>query len=388
MSVRFITRIATLAIAVTMPFACSDDTTTPIPSGGVIPADTGTVTLEWQKQSRDLVAANRLNALSGGRVYAAVSVAQFWAARDADAQHKNGRAGFEMRRGAVAGASARVLGSLFPTSAAALDQIVVDQGNEGSGQTHPMFTQGVEVGRAAADLVLQHLKTDGFTAPWTDTVPKGPGMWIPTALPPGGGVMGKVKPYFLTSGSQFRPTPPPTFGSAAFNQDLNEVLTLTQNITAEQTALAKHWDAAVGTPNPIGLWNSIAAGYVAQKNLDERAATQVFAMMHASVFDALIGCWDAKYHYWMLRPSQANSAITLVVPLPNFPAYPSGHSCASSSAGRVLRHYFPDRAAELASLVSDAGFARIVAGIHYRFDVTAGQALGTAVAELALAKGM
>jgi membrane-associated phospholipid phosphatase len=382
-------RTTSLAIAAAVLAGCDHGATAPgSPSPQGAPHLTGVVTLEWQEQARTLVAAKRFNALTGGRVYAALSVAQHRAVKAADASFgSGGRSRAEARRGAVAGASAQVLGWFFPDSAAALEQKLADQGDAGPGQVHPQFTRGVGIGRAAGDALIERVQNDGFTAPWTGTVPVGPGLWIPSALPPGGAVLGSVRPYYLTSGSQFRPAPPPEYGSAAFTADLNEVLTLTQNITPEQLAFARYWDFPLGTPNPIGFWNGAAAGYVEQHELDERAATQVFALMHAAMFDALIGCWEAKYHYWTLRPSQANPAISLAFPLPNFPSYPSGHSCASSSAGRVLTHFFPDRAAEVASLVSDAGLSRILAGIHYRFDVTAGQALGKAVAELAIRRG-
>jgi membrane-associated phospholipid phosphatase len=191
----------------------------------------------------------------------------------------------------------------------------------------------------------------------------------------------------MTSGSQFRSAAPPEFGSAAFNTDLAEVVTMTQNLTPAQHAIALKWDQSAGTPTPIGLWNSTAASYVAAHQLDERAATEVFSVMHAAVLDALIGCWDSKYHYWLLRPSQASSAVALALPLPNFPAYPSGHSCASAAAGRVLSHVFPEHTGALNAAVIEAGVSRIYAGIHYRFDVTAGQTLGRAVADLALARG-
>jgi len=29
------------------------------------------------------------------------------------------------------------------------------------------------------------------------------------------------------------------------------------------------------------------------------------------MMDALIGCWDAKYYYWTLRPSQADPSNRL-----------------------------------------------------------------------------
>jgi hypothetical protein len=107
----------------------------------------------------------------------------------------------------------------------------------------------------------------------------------------------------------------------------------------------------------------------------------VLALMHGAQFDAQLGCFETKYFYFMLRPAQANPAITLVFPAPNHPSYPSFHSCISSSAARVLEHFFPGHAADLAALVNEAGLSRLYAGIHYRFDITAGQVMGRAVAD-------
>jgi len=45
------------------------------------------------------------------------------------------------------------------------------------------------------------------------------------------------------------------------------------------------------------------------------------------------------------------------------------------------------RGTELAGLVNDASLSRILAGIHYRFDMVAGGQLGRAVAEWAIALG-
>ena len=396
---RFIMRSALLGLAAVMPFACAQDTSAPeSPAATVAAIPPGLISLDWQQEARNLVAANRLSPLAAGRVYAALGVSQHRAIKKVDVvlptdpaepdlgYGEGGRRQFEARRGAVAGASARVLGFFFPAAAQALDQKVIDQGSAG-GQTHIQFTRGVGIGRNAGDAMVEHLLTDGFTRPWTGTVPTGPGIWVPNALPPAGGTLAAVTPYFMSSGDQFRPAAPPAFGSAAFNADLDEVFTRTQNRTAAELALAIQWDYPAGTPTPLGYWNGVAAGYVGQSTMDERAATELFSLMHAAMFDALIGCWDAKYYYWTLRPTQANSAISLAFALPNHPSYPSGHSCVSAAAGHVLAHYFPDKSAELTTWVDDAGLSRIVAGIHYRFDITAGKALGTAVANLAISRG-
>jgi hypothetical protein len=130
--------------------------------------------------------------------------------------------------------------------------------------------------------------------------------------------------------------------------------------------------------------SQVAADLIAEAGLNERAATHVFALMHAAQFDAQLTCFETKYHYFVIRPSQAEPLITLVIPLPNYPANPSGHACLMSSGARVLEHFFPAHTTELESNVTEAGLSRIYAGIHYRFDVTAAWVLGRTVADWAI----
>ena len=414
MSIRF-TRAASVALLAAVLAACGEDAAgpgpfEPIPGGAQTPPIPAAVT--WHAEARALVSAGGLNPLAAGRVYAALGVAQHRAVRNADAQlpvepvppappttgipsdpgagmyGPGGRARYEARRGAVAGASARLLGHLFPAAIASIQQKLAEQAAAGRGEVHPAFTEGERIGRAAGTEMIAHLAADGFTTPWNGTVPVGPGIWVPNALPPAGGMLGGVTPYFMTTGAQFRPAPPPAFGSAAFLADVQEVLTMTANLTPEQLASALYWDMPGGTPTPIGFWDGVAGDYIVDHGLDELAAVEVFAMTQAATFDALIGCWEAKYHYWTLRPSQANAAISLAFGLPNHPSYPSGHSCASAAAARVLTHYFPDEASELNGWVEESGLSRMLAGIHYRFDITAGQQLGRNVADLALSMGL
>ena len=395
--------IPTLALVAAMAMACSEQSTAPTSratsdegSGrdaskqSVTPASVG-----WQEQARSLVAANNVNVLAAARIYAALSVAQYRAViavQDPDA-HSNstpegigagGQSELEAQRGAVAGASAQVLSFFFPAAAPNLEHNVLVEGERGPGNMHPEFTRGLAIGRHMGDVLVDRAKSDHFTAPWTGSVPVGAGKWVANG-PPGGATLGGVTPYFLTSGDQFRPPPPPEFGSAAFMADLNEIATLAANRTPAQTASAVYWNFPTGTFTPAGYWNLVASNYVEANSLDERAATRAFALTHAAMMDALIGCWNAKYYYWMLRPSQANPVITLTFALPNFPAYPSGHSCVSAAAATVLGSLFPERTTELDTSVTDAGLSRMYAGIHYRFDITAGRELGEAVARWAIA---
>jgi membrane-associated phospholipid phosphatase len=378
------TRATSAMVAVLTLSACAENATEPRQAAVSPLPEAGSATLVWQEQTRSLVAANPVSPMAAGRLFAAVSVAQRRAIQDLEGEN-GGRAQLEANRGAIASASSRVLGFFFPGAASMLEQKVVEQGEASPGDVHPHFTRGVAIGQQAGAAMIQRLQNDGFTAQWTGTVPTGPGLFVPLASPPAAIMLGTTKPYFLTAGSQFRAAPPPAFGSAEFLTDLDEVLTRAQNKTPEEMALILFWDA-LPRPNPIGRWNITTATYVAENNLDDLEATRVFALTHAAIFDAMIGCWDSKYHYWYIRPSQANPAIPLPIGLPNHPSYPSGHSCVSAAAGRVLAQFFPSHTTELNNMVADAGLSRILAGIHYRFDVTAGQVLGRSVANWVIAR--
>ena len=361
------------------------------PSQSLVALSAKPASLGWQEQARTLVGVNNMSPLAAARVYAALSVAQYravMAVNDSESDGglgAEGRSALEANRGAVAGASAQVLSFFFPAAAVAIEQRVLMEGEAGPGNVHPQFTRGLSAGRTAGNSMVDRLKSDHFTAPWTGTVPTGPGKWIANG-PPAGPTFGGVTPYLLTSGSQFRPPPPPAFGSTAFVTDLTEIKTIESTRTAAQRDIALYWNFPTGTFTPPGYWNLTTANYIEANNLDERAATHAFALTGAATMDALIACWDAKYFYWMIRPSQADPSITLTFALPNHPSYPSGHSCGSAAAASVLASLFPDRATELAGWVTDAGLSRMYAGIHYRFDITAGKDLGTAVGQWAVAR--
>jgi hypothetical protein len=183
----------------------------------------------------------------------------------------------------------------------------------------------------------------------------------------------------LTSADQFRPSPHPAFGSPEFLAELAEVRAFSDNRTPAQVALAQFW----ATRGP-GYMNEVGAGLIVEHRRTEREAARVLALANMAGFDALIGCFDAKFAYWLVRPTEADPAITLAIPLPNHPSYISGHSCVTSSYASVLADAFPTDAARLEAMIEEAGLSRIYGGLHYRFDCEAGQELGREVAALVL----
>jgi membrane-associated phospholipid phosphatase len=311
------------------------------------------------------------------RVLTYLSVAQYNAIIAADdAKTRRSR---PSRAGAAAGASVVVLKEFFPEQAAALEDRIAQQEADPPwpGRRDQEFAAGEAIGRSVGEAVLAYARADGFGATPAPPVPTGPGYWTSTA--PVLGLHG-TRPWALTSPDQFRAAAPPAFDSPALLTDLAEIRTLSDTRTEEQLAQAQFWNQRVGR-----YQNEIAAGLLSSHWRNERETAHILALANMAAFDAMIGCWDSKFAYWYIRPSQADPAITLPIGLPNHPSYPSGHSCVTSAYTTVLVRTFPKERVTLESNIEAAGLSRMYGGIHYRFDIEAGALLGRGAAENVLA---
>jgi hypothetical protein len=152
--------------------------------------------------------------------------------------------------------------------------------------------------------------------------------------------------------------------------------------TAEQAAIARKWVPFSGV-----VFNGTAAELIGKYHRSELEAARILAYANTAAFDAIIGCFDTKFAYWFLRPTQADPLITLAVGLPNHPSYPSAHSCETGAFQVILEVAFPAERAMLDALAQEANVSRVYGGIHYRIDGDAGLALGRAVARAALERG-
>jgi hypothetical protein len=335
----------------------------------------------WNETARSLVVKYSTGAVPAARVYALTSLAQYNASvSDLPARLGCRRAS---RRAAVAAGAATVLTFIYPAEASSLQAMVDAQAAESDCDP----AAGDAAGRAVGASVVAYAKTDGFVAVWSGTVPTGAGFWFSSLVPPQPPLLplfGQAKPYFMTSGSQFRAAPPPAFGSPEHTQALAEVRHISDTRTAEQDSIAKFWALPAGTIAPSGYWNARAAELVAKQIHSEQRAAHTFALISMTGYDALIACFDSKYTYWSIRPIQADPLITLSVAMPNFPSYPSGHACISGAQSTVIGALFPAVRWEFRAMAEQAALSRLYGGIHYRFDDDTGLAMGRAVARQAL----
>lgn len=374
-----------LAVSAALLAGCQERTTSADRSPNSVPnprqVNQPTATITWNQVARDLVVKNRSNAFVGIRALALLSVAQYNAVLAADGRRSDPLP--PSRAGAVAGASAAVLTYLYPDDAAFLESKVADQraASVQPGSQHEDFQSGEQLGRSIAARVIDRAHDDQFFAAFTGTVPVCDGCWLPVPTPPAFATLGMAKPFFLTSGGQLRPAAPPTFGSPEYLAGLAEVRQIADGRTAAQDSIAKFWALPVGTVGPLGYWNAVGSELIARYHVDERRASYILALMNATAFDAIIASHDAKFTFWLIRPSQADPAITLAIGLPSFPSYPSNHATVSAAATTILGAYFPNDQASLDSQADQAGLSRLFGGIHYRFDVDSGLALGRRIGQ-------
>ena len=251
---------------------------------------------------------------------------------------------------------------------------------------------GLEWGRRLGARVVADARTDGSDAVWQGTVPVGPGLWVPTPpafAPPLEPLAGTWRTWNISSGSRFRPGPPPAFGTRRYARETREVYEVSRGLTAEQKRVADFWADGAGTVTPPGHWNQIALDLIRSYRLSDRAAARLLAALNTAQADAFIACWDSKFTYWSERPVTAirrelDPTWLPYIATPPFPSYVSGHSTTSGAASTVLAARFPSDARRLRAWADEAALSRLYGGIHFRSDNEAGLVLGRKVGRVAV----
>ena len=306
---------------------------------------------------------------------------------------------------AAAAAAHGVLKSLFPSRSAqyqaAYDDFVaaIPAGDA--------KTRGIAVGTEVATAIVALRANDGRSTTVSYSTSAAPGNF--RGVNPVGTNSPFIKPFALTSASQFRGPPPPALDSAAYAADFNEVLawggTTSALRSAEQLEAARfHTEAP-----PIVQPRNYRSFAMDSRSLADNA--RGMALLWVAQADAGTACFETKYFYAFWRPVSAitladtdgNAATTKdatwtpVVPTPNHPEYPSAHMCtngasmaalkaafgthkiafsySSTVTGTVRQYATPD------DFLNEIILARIHGGMHFRTANVQGGLLGASVGE-------
>jgi hypothetical protein len=280
----------------------------------------------------------------------------------------------------------------------------------------PAKTNGISVGEQVAAAMVAWRAGDGFddVVPWVQP-PPGPGVFEPVfpGTTPLDVKLKQVRPLTLTSNDQFRPDGPSPLTSAEYAEDFNEVKAYGRVDSAvrtpEQTETARFWAA-----NTAVQWPSAQRALAVEQALSLSETARMLALAQVATADALLACFDAKYHYLFWRPihavgradtdgNPATEADPSWTPLlfVNHPEYPGAHGCGTTAVTETLGEFFGtdnvafsvdstltgttryyDRFNDAAKEVYDA---RTWGGLHFRNSTMEGSWIGKKVARYVVA---
>jgi hypothetical protein len=321
---------------------------------------------------------------------------------------------FASQEAAAAAAAHEVLVKLYPNFQATLDaqfqQALAQLPSVGK-------AEGISIGNTVADRILALRSNDGSSAqPIPYVFGNAPGDYqsTPPNFPkqPQFTHWSRVTPFALESANQFRPGGPPKLTSDRCSDAFDQVKSLgiagSTTATADEALSGRFWNGAIQN-----YWNEIAQTASLAHDLTTVENARLFALLNLSFADAVIAFYDAKYTYNFWRPvtairAEATDGNPDTEADPNWlpevgnttpdPSYPGAHAAISAAGAEVLISFFHrdhfefevtsevlpgvDRSfPSFRAAAEEATMSRIFAGVHFLFDLTTGQRLGSDVAD-------
>ena len=208
------------------------------------------------------------------------------------------------RAAAIAAAAHGVLVGLLPEQQKDLDMRYADYLDGLLDDTAKM--NGILLGEQVATAVLELRANDGRDAtPQYIQPPPGPGVFQPDPTRPVLGLrLSRIRPLALANPWQLRPDGPNLLTSSDYAADFDQVESWAA-WTARDQADQQTTDALFWTDHDLRQWNEGMLRLAADQGLDFVQTARMLAMAHVSGGNAMIACFDAKFHYMFWRPSFA-----------------------------------------------------------------------------------
>jgi hypothetical protein len=379
------------------------------------PAFADTIT-DWNEKAIAFVTP-RMVPPAAQRAVAIVQVAMFDAVNSVERRYRPylvqlPAATTTSKEAAAAAAAGRVLAGLLPQLEGEIRSAAATY--LGGMPDDPGKSAGIELGEAVATRILAARADDGANAADSYRPKTKPGVYVPTPVTVGS-TWPSVKPFALTSATQFRPQPPIALAGEQWAADYNEIKDLggktSAKRSARQTEDARFW--LITGPQST---DPIARQLVALRKMSLVDSARFMALTAVALADAYIAVMDAKYHYDFWRPvtairngdnddnpnTERDPTWQPIDNTPMHPEYPCAHCIGSAALAELAEALFgtpevPEivmtsptapgvthRWTNLRSYTDEVSHARIWAGFHYRFSVRVGQDMGRKIARYAV----
>jgi hypothetical protein len=434
------------------------------------------VILQWNDATINAIRNTKTPPPIASRAFAMAHTAMFdaWTAYDSVALST--RLGGALRRPeaertvpnkekAISFAAYRVLVDLFPTQTALFNAPMNSLGYDPSDVSLDT-TSPSGLGNVSAQALLNYRHFDGSNqlgdlhpgaySDYTGYAPvntadelNDPNKWQPLLV---NGVAqtwllpqwGLVKPFALTSGSQFRAFilmfGPAQYPHGSYRKQAIEVLHLSADLDDTAKVITEYWADGVGTATPPGHWNLIGHEISLRDAHSLDDDVKLFFVLGNALMDAGIAVWDCKRATDSIRPVSAirflfagkpirawagpgmgtqlidGQKFQSYIPTPPFASYISGHSAFSAASAEVLKRFtgsdhfgasftaLPGLSmiepgltpaapvtltwATFSEAADQAGLSRRYGGIHFLADDLVGRQTGRLVAAVVWNKAM
>jgi hypothetical protein len=212
------------------------------------------------------------------------------------------------------------------------------------------------------------------------------------------------KPVLVKDPTVFTVAAPDALTSPAYVADLNEIKGYQGHLTSDQKDIINYWSAGA-----VVRWNEILRDLVAKHNLppyqnldgtypapsstnpfaypqfpfaNPPYAARAYAYVSAAQYDALVTAYHFKKLYNRAAPYVNDASIQALIPKSALPSYPSEDAVVAGATVEIMKLLFPTEIAYIEQKAADEMQYRIMAGANVRGELTAGQALGTQVADV------
>jgi hypothetical protein len=373
------------------------------------------VIMDWNAKADALAVEKQLPNAPNARGQAMLHIAMFEAVNAVDRRYAPYKLNLTAdrttsREAAAAAAAYDVLLALHPDKKSDLDATLA--ASLAGIADNEAKSKGIELGKQAAAGIIALRANDGSNTPEDYRPATTAGVYVPTTIPIES-TSSKIRPFAMTSASQFRAAPPPALTSETWTRDLNEIREIGGSASSkrsdEQTTTARFWFFT----GPR-TYNTIVRQIVSARKMDLVDCARVYALTSMASTDAFIAVFDAKYTYNLWRPVTAirNADLTSnpatpreaswqpLGATPMHPEYPCAHCIVASAVSTVLQHVVGNEIGEitlasptapgvtrkwtrLQDYSDEVSNARIYAGFHYRFSTEAGKDMGKKIGDLA-----
>src|SRR5215510_151596 len=371
------------------------------------------VIADWNEKAIAFVTP-RMTPPAAQRVVAMVQVAMFDAVNSIERRYRPylvqlPAPAAASKEAAAAAAAGSVLAGLNPQAQAELKAATTAYlSNVADGDAK---SEGIRLGEVVAAKILEARAKDGADAADAYRPKTKPGVYVPTPTTVAS-MWPNVKPFAMTSPSQFRPGPPIALTSEQWANDYNEIRELggraSSKRSAKQAEDARFW--LITGPQST---DPVARQLAAVKGMNVIDNARYMALTAVALADAYIAVMDAKYHYDFWRPitairngdtddnpaTERDATWQPIDNTPMHPEYPCAHCIGSAALAGVGEAVLgtadvseiavtsssapgvTHRWTNLHAYADEVAHARIWAGFHYRFSVRVGQDMGRKIGQ-------